>query len=152
GFRQRMLESNPFGRRLILKGTQRLIRNRVPDDMPAPHEALEAVRLGIVRGMAAGLAQEREAAGRLAVSPPSRNLVPLFCQREDARRFPADLPEVAEVKKLGVVGAGVMGSGIAQLAALRGCEVVVQEVNEAALAAGLARVDELFDKAVGKRL
>src|SRR5436190_38600 len=34
-WRQRLLESNPFGRRLILRGTERLLRNRVPDDMPA---------------------------------------------------------------------------------------------------------------------
>jgi 3-hydroxyacyl-CoA dehydrogenase/enoyl-CoA hydratase/3-hydroxybutyryl-CoA epimerase len=152
GWRQRMLESNAFGRGLILKGTQRLIRNRVPDDMPAPHEALEAVRLGISRGIQAGLAQEREAASRLAVSPACRNLVTLFLQREKARKFPADLPEVPAVRKLGVVGAGVMGAGIIQLAALRGCEVVVQEINEAALAAGLARVDELFGKAIERRV
>jgi 3-hydroxyacyl-CoA dehydrogenase/enoyl-CoA hydratase/3-hydroxybutyryl-CoA epimerase len=44
-----------------------------------------------------------------------------------------------------------MGAGIAQLAALSGCEVVVQEVNEQALAAGLARIDELFAKAVQRR-
>jgi 3-hydroxyacyl-CoA dehydrogenase/enoyl-CoA hydratase/3-hydroxybutyryl-CoA epimerase len=155
-WRQRMLESNPFGRRLIIRGTQRLIRNRVPDDMPAPAEALEAVRIGISRGMTAGLTQEREGAARLALSPACRNLVRLFFQRENARKLPADLAPIAEaqgpVKRLGVVGAGVMGAGIAQLAALRGCEVVIQEVNDAALAAGMKRVDDLFAKAIERRL
>src|SRR5262249_13486817 len=51
------------------------------------------------------------------------------------------------VKRLGVVGAGVMGAGIVQLAALSGCEVVVQEVNADALSAGMTRIDELFNKA-----
>src|SRR5205814_2186497 len=69
GWRQRLLESNPFGRRLILKGTERLLRRRVPDDMPAPHEALEAVRIGLERGQADGLRREQEAAARLALSP-----------------------------------------------------------------------------------
>jgi 3-hydroxyacyl-CoA dehydrogenase/enoyl-CoA hydratase/3-hydroxybutyryl-CoA epimerase len=155
-WRQRMLESNPFGRRLILRATQRLLRNRVPDDMPAPFEALEAVRVGIARGMTAGLAQEREGAARLALSPACRNLVTLFFQRENARRLPADLAPLAEalgpVKRLGVVGAGVMGAGIAQLAALRGYEVVIQEVNEAALAAGIERLDDLFAKAIDRGL
>ncbi len=155
-WRQRMLESNPFGRRLILRATQRLLRNRVPDDMPAPFEALEAVRVGITRGMTAGLAQEREGAARLALSPACRNLVTLFFQRENARKLPAGLAPLAEalgpVKRLGVVGAGVMGAGIAQLAALRGCEVVIQEVNEAALAAGIKRLDDLFAKAIERGL
>ncbi len=156
GWRQRLLESNSFGRRLIIKGTERIIRNRVPDDMPAPAEALEAVRLGVARGIEAGLTQEREAAARLALSPASRNLVSLFFQRENARKLPAELISVAEkrgaVKRLGVVGAGVMGAGITQLAALRGCEVVVQEINAAALAAGMARLDELFLKALERKL
>jgi 3-hydroxyacyl-CoA dehydrogenase/enoyl-CoA hydratase/3-hydroxybutyryl-CoA epimerase len=151
-FRRR--RSNPFGRRLIIKGTERIIRNRVPDDMPAPTEALEAVRLGIARGITAGFAREREAAARLAVSPACRNLVTLFLQREEARKLPAELvAEAVAVKRLGVVGAGVMGAGIAQLAALHGCEVVVvQEINEAALQAGMARLDELFRKAIERRL
>ena len=42
--------------------------------------------------------------------------------------------------------------GIIQLAALRGFEVVVQEVNDAALDAGMTRVDDLFRKAVERRL
>jgi 3-hydroxyacyl-CoA dehydrogenase/enoyl-CoA hydratase/3-hydroxybutyryl-CoA epimerase len=147
-WRQRLLESNPFGRRLIFRGTERLIRNKVPDDMPAPLEALEAVRIGLERGMSAGLEQERAAAGRLATSSASRNLITLFFQREAARKRPDNVPSV---QRLGVVGAGVMGAGIVQLAALSGCEVVVQEVNQQALAAGLARIDELFSKAVERR-
>src|SRR5262249_52797054 len=65
-WRQRLLELTPMGRRLVLRGAERLLRRRVPDDMPAPFEALEAVRVGVRRGHVTGLAQERAAAGRLA--------------------------------------------------------------------------------------
>jgi 3-hydroxyacyl-CoA dehydrogenase/enoyl-CoA hydratase/3-hydroxybutyryl-CoA epimerase len=149
-WRQRLLESNPLGRRLILKGTERLLRRKVPDDMPAPAEALEAIRVGLKRGQAAGLAAEREAAGRLALSSACRNLVTLFFQREQARKLPEEVGPA--VQRVGVVGAGIMGAGIAQLAALKGAEVVVQEINAAALQAGLGRIDELFRKAVERRL
>src|SRR5262249_14581364 len=66
---QRLLESNALGRRVIFGGFERVLRRRVADDIPAPGEALQAVRVGITQGMAAGLAQEREAIGRLATSP-----------------------------------------------------------------------------------
>ena len=56
------------------------------------------------------------------------------------------------IHRVGIVGAGVMGAGIAQLAALRGLEIVVQEVNEAALAAGMERLAALFQKAAERRL
>jgi 3-hydroxyacyl-CoA dehydrogenase/enoyl-CoA hydratase/3-hydroxybutyryl-CoA epimerase len=104
--------------------------------------------------MAAGLAYERGAAGRLAVSTACRNLIGLFFQRENARKLPEELRGAApmEVRRVGVVGAGTMGAGIAQLAAFKGCKVVVQEVSQAALDAGLERIKALFRKAVERRL
>jgi 3-hydroxyacyl-CoA dehydrogenase/enoyl-CoA hydratase/3-hydroxybutyryl-CoA epimerase len=148
-WRQWFLESNRLGRRLLLRGTERLLRKRVWDDMPAPWEALEAVRTGVREGVIAGLKREREAAGRLAVSAPCRNLIGLFFRREQARKCGEKPPEVHRV---GVVGAGVMGAGIAQLAALQGFHVIVQEANEEALGAAISRIAELFAKAVERRL
>jgi 3-hydroxyacyl-CoA dehydrogenase/enoyl-CoA hydratase/3-hydroxybutyryl-CoA epimerase len=147
-WRQSLLESNAFGRKLLFKATERLLRRRVPDDMPAPREALEAMRAGTTQGMEAGLACERNAIGRLSVTPACSNLVSLFFQREEARKLPAEWKEMPAIRRIGVVGAGTMGAGIAQLAAVRGFEVVVQEVNEEALGTGLLKVAVLFDKAV----
>src|SRR5262249_34014685 len=53
GWRQRFLEGNPLGRWLLFRGAERILRRKVPDDMPAPGEALQAVRVGMSRGMAA---------------------------------------------------------------------------------------------------
>ncbi len=61
----------------------------------------------------------------------------------------ADVP-AREIKRVGVVGAGTMGAGIAQLAAVRGCEVVIREVNEMALAAGTIKIAALFSRAVAR--
>jgi 3-hydroxyacyl-CoA dehydrogenase/enoyl-CoA hydratase/3-hydroxybutyryl-CoA epimerase len=146
-WRQRMLESNPFGRRILFQGTERILRRRTWDDFPAPAEALNVVRVGLRDGMQAGLAAERAAISRLAMTPACRNLVGLFIATEQIRRVPAPENGRAEVQKIGVVGAGIMGAGIAQLAALKGCQVVVQEVNEAALGAGMTRITDLFRKA-----
>src|SRR5262249_7546119 len=92
---------------------------------------------------------EREAIGRLAVTPACRNLITLFFDRERARKLPDDshAAPAPQVRRVGVVGAGVMGAGIAQLIAFRGMDVVVQEVSEEALGAGLLRVATLFEKA-----
>jgi 3-hydroxyacyl-CoA dehydrogenase/enoyl-CoA hydratase/3-hydroxybutyryl-CoA epimerase len=153
-WRQRFLESTPAGRWLIFRGTERVLRRRVPEDMPAPGEALRAVRVGLTQGMTAGLAAEREGAGRLATSTAAHNLVNLFFQRERAHKLPEELlggaPEA--IRKVAVVGAGAMGAGIAQLAAIRGCELTVQEVNDGALAAGMQKISALFDKAVANRV
>jgi 3-hydroxyacyl-CoA dehydrogenase/enoyl-CoA hydratase/3-hydroxybutyryl-CoA epimerase len=153
-WRQRILESNPLGRRVLFKATERLMRRRVWDDMPAPFEALEAIRTGIMDGMAAGLASERSAAARLAVSSACRNLIALFFQTQKSDKLPEELRclQPAEVRRVGVVGAGTMGAGIAQLAAFKGCKVAVQDLSQAALDAGLERIEGLFRKAVERRL
>lgn len=55
-----------------------------------------------------------------------------------------------EIKTVGVVGCGLMGSGIAQVAAQAGCEVVVREANEELLDKGLARIKKFLDGGVEK--
>jgi 3-hydroxyacyl-CoA dehydrogenase/enoyl-CoA hydratase/3-hydroxybutyryl-CoA epimerase len=151
-WRQRFVESNPLGRALIWRGTERTLRQRVPEDMPAPWDALQAVRVGITSGMEAGLAYERQAIGRLALTPACHNLVNLFFQRDKTKKLPAELKAdlVRPINSVGIVGAGTMGAGIAQLAALKGMEVVVREVNDAALTAGMKRIEDLLEKAAEK--
>jgi 3-hydroxyacyl-CoA dehydrogenase/enoyl-CoA hydratase/3-hydroxybutyryl-CoA epimerase len=147
-WRQRFLESHFLGRRVLFQAAERSVRARTPDDMPAPLESLETVRTGLADGAKAGFAREREAVGRLAMTPACRNLVSLFLAREAARKLPASMGTPEPIQRVAVLGAGTMGSGIAQLLALADREVVVWEPNDAALAAGLDRIDALFAKLV----
>jgi 3-hydroxybutyryl-CoA dehydrogenase len=55
-----------------------------------------------------------------------------------------------ELKKIGVVGAGTMGNGIAQVSALAGLDVVMVDINEQAVQRGLATVSSSLDRLVKK--
>jgi len=57
---------------------------------------------------------------------------------------------VADIQKVGVCGCGLMGSGIAQVAATAGCDVVVLEADRAALDRGMAGIRKSLDKFVEK--
>src|SRR5207248_6855997 len=57
---------------------------------------------------------------------------------------------MAEVKSVGVVGCGLMGHGITQVAAQAGYDVVVREVDEATLAKGLGKIEKQLARAVEK--
>ena len=57
---------------------------------------------------------------------------------------------MAEIKKVGVLGAGLMGHGIAQVAAQAGYEVVLREVDDAALAKGIGKIEKQLARAVEK--
>jgi 3-hydroxybutyryl-CoA dehydrogenase len=53
-----------------------------------------------------------------------------------------------EIEKVGVLGAGLMGHGIAQVAAQAGYEVVLREVDDATLAKGVGKIEKQLARAV----
>jgi len=55
-----------------------------------------------------------------------------------------------EIKKIGVIGAGTMGNGIAQLAAQIGCDVVMRDVEMRFVEGGLKKIDGFLSKSVEK--
>ena len=57
---------------------------------------------------------------------------------------------MAQIKRVGVVGAGLMGHGIAQVSATAGYDVVLREVDDEALQTGLGRIDKQLSRAVEK--
>jgi 3-hydroxybutyryl-CoA dehydrogenase len=57
---------------------------------------------------------------------------------------------MAQIKKVGVLGAGLMGHGIAQVAAQAGYEVVLREVDEQTLAKGIGKIEKQLGRAVEK--
>src|SRR5579871_3297497 len=57
---------------------------------------------------------------------------------------------MAEIKQVGVLGAGLMGHGIAQVAAESGYQVVVREVDDATLAKGVGKIEKQLARAVEK--
>ncbi len=57
---------------------------------------------------------------------------------------------MVDIQLIGVVGCGLMGSGIAQVAAQSGYEVIVREVNQELLDAGMKRIKAVLDKDVAK--
>jgi len=122
---------------------------------PAIGAAIEAIAAGGNR-RADGFAIERDRFAELIVTPTCRHLIDLFMAREAARipKTWIDPSLVAagdrSIRSIGIVGAGVMGAGIAQLAANRGFAVVVKEVDGDAVEAGRRRIAELVE-GQGKR-
>ena len=57
---------------------------------------------------------------------------------------------MAEIAKVGVLGCGLMGHGISQVAAQSGLEVVVREVDQATLDKGIGRIEKQLARAVEK--
>ena len=120
---------------------------------PAPLAAVEVVKRGTATTLAEGLALEAREFGRLSVTEASRALVSIFFATQDIKKD-TGVPEgtrPAEVRKLGVVGAGLMGAGIATVAAEAGVAVRVKDASLEALGRGLAQARGVFDERLKRR-
>nr|WP_247654766.1 MULTISPECIES: 3-hydroxyacyl-CoA dehydrogenase NAD-binding domain-containing protein [unclassified Microvirga] len=115
----------------------------------APGRAAELVLLSASLPLQDGMARERETFLELRASRQSAALRHAFFAEREVTRLPGlDSIEPRPVQKIGIVGAGTMGSGIAIAFADAGFDVKVVETGEQALAAGQARITEVYDKQV----
>ncbi len=116
-----LLEATPPGRKMIFSKTRAAVAKKTGNHYPAVLAAIRAVETGCSRGMQEGLSTEATLLGEMAVTDVSKRLLAVFRLRERFSRPPA--ASGREVATAGVIGAGVMGGGIATLAAEKGIKV-----------------------------
>ena len=111
----------------------------------APLRAIEAIEAALHRPLAEGMAIEAAINQDLRTSPQSRALRHLFRAERAAARMPQGATPWP-VRRVGVVGGGTMGSGIAVALADAGLEVTLVEVSEPAVNAAEARIRAVYDR------
>lgn len=119
------------------------VRRDTQDNYPAPTAIMSAVYEGTQVPIDRGLSIEQGYFGQLLTGPVARNLMrTMFINRNAARKLTRrpHAIEKAPVRRLGVIGAGMMGAGIAQVAAAAGIDVVLIDRSQDAAEAGKATV------------
>jgi len=112
---------------------------------PAPLKILEAVRAGLDGGPTEGYKAEREKFGELVATNESKGLISLFNGQTECKKNKFGKPSNPS-KTLGVLGAGLMGAGIAQVSVDKGYTTVLKDMNSAGLARGMNQVQDYLDK------
>ncbi len=148
------LEENPLGRKVLFDQARRKVLKKTRGKYPAQEKALEAVRAGLEGGLERGLEAEARLFGELVVSDVSRRLVEIFFATTALKKDNGTSnPEVKgrPVKKVGVIGGGLMGGGIAFVTAQAGIPVRIKERDDAAAGRALKMVRGLYDERVKRR-
>ncbi len=150
---KRMVEDTPPGRLLILSVARKSVRAKTGGRYPAPLRILDVLKEGLGGPLQTAFRIEAAAAGELIAGDVSKNLIHVFHLRERAKKDTGAAPGVAPrpVRAAAVLGAGVMGGGIAQLLAYKGIRVRMKDVKHEAVAGGLQHARGLFDDAVERR-
>ncbi|OXI73554.1 3-hydroxyacyl-CoA dehydrogenase [Burkholderia sp. AU28863] len=121
-------------------------------NFPAPHKCIDAVEAGVLNGFDKGSVAERDGFVALMMTPESRALRHAFFGERAASKIPdvpADTP-LREIRRVGVIGAGTMGGGIAMNFVNAGLPVTLLETKQDALERGLATIRRNYDAQVKK--
>jgi 3-hydroxyacyl-CoA dehydrogenase/enoyl-CoA hydratase/3-hydroxybutyryl-CoA epimerase len=141
----RLVQLFSAGAALAARDTQR--------NLPAVPAILSCVYEGTLLPIDAALRVEARYFARLLAGPVARNLMrTMFVNKGRAdklARRPTGVPK-SVVKRLGVLGAGMMGSGIAYASAIAGMEVVLLDTTADKAAQGKAYSEALLRKEVGR--
>ena len=149
-FRETLLERTPLNR-VVYSRAAETVQKRTRGNYPAPDKIIDTVRTGMERGMKAGLKAEAESFAELLFTPESRALRHLFFAKNAAEKN--DLAKEARpVDTVGVLGAGLMGAGIAQVSAQNGFDVVLKDRDLDLAAKGKGAIYRDVSKRVGKDL
>ncbi|MBL8309908.1 MAG: enoyl-CoA hydratase/isomerase family protein [Burkholderiales bacterium] len=122
-------------------------------NFPAPKKCVEAVQNATRMKFDDGMKAEREIFMNLMFTPECVSLRHLFIAERAASKIP-DVPEdtkVRDVKKVGVIGAGTMGGGIAMNFLNAGVPVVVLEMKQEAIEKGFGVIRKNYEAQVAKK-
>lgn len=150
-----VLEGNPIGRRVLFDQARKQMLAKTKGHYPAPKRILGVVRIGVEEGFEAGLRAEAEAFGELAMTPEARQLMNIYfattaMKKDTGVADPSVQPR--EVRKVAVLGAGLMGAGITYVTTARaGVPVRLKDKDPQGLGRGLQYVNERIQGRLKRR-
>jgi 3-hydroxyacyl-CoA dehydrogenase/enoyl-CoA hydratase/3-hydroxybutyryl-CoA epimerase len=148
-----LLDGNPIGRRVVFKKAREELLKKTRGHYPAPLAAMDAVAAGYAGGMQKGLAEEARLFGEMAVTEESRQLIFLFFATNALKKDPGVEQQVkaTPVKKIGILGSGFMGAGIASVAAPQGTLIRLKDADTERVGKGLAAVRNVLKERVTRK-
>ncbi len=145
---QRLLEETP-ARAIVFDRAAKQVAKRTRGNYPAPARILEALSAWARSGRQAGLAASAKAFSELLFTPQARALIHVFFAQTAAKKNPWP-GQALPVESVGVLGAGLMGAGIAEVTAASGMHVLLKDRDLDLALKGKAAVHRGLTSRVGK--
>ena len=158
-----LLENNPIGRAIVFKKARDGVMAKTKGQYPSPLVAIDVIENSGTHYQANFRGRKRDEAlmleasgfGKMAATDISKNLISLFFLTEGVKKAngltQGKTVETKKIARAGVLGAGVMGGGIAQLLADKGITVQMKDIQNQALETGVQHALELFKKALKRK-
>jgi 3-hydroxyacyl-CoA dehydrogenase/enoyl-CoA hydratase/3-hydroxybutyryl-CoA epimerase len=137
----------------VFNGGTAMLMDKTKGNYPAPIAIMSCVYEGLQVNIDKGLEIEANYFVKMATSKEAKNLISvMFLGKGKVDKLATRPKEVekTDVKKLGILGAGFMGAGIAYVSALAGIEVVLKDVSAEAAEKGKSYSKMLIEKGISR--
>jgi 3-hydroxyacyl-CoA dehydrogenase/enoyl-CoA hydratase/3-hydroxybutyryl-CoA epimerase/enoyl-CoA isomerase len=146
------LKLNATEQAMAFTSSMAVVGGKAGPNYPAPMLALKAMQSGATLGRDAALEIEAKHFAKAAVTPQAEALIGVFLADQAVKKISGSWAKKAtkEIRQAAVLGAGIMGGGIAYQSAVRGTPIVMKDIREEALALGMSEAGKLLSKQVEK--
>lgn len=147
----RLIEDTPPGQYLMWDKIKKMVDKNTDGNYPAPYAIIDCVKYGLAHP--SGLDKykhEREEFAKLAATKESEALIGIFDGMNQMKKHSSSATPI-NVKRVAVMGAGLMGAGIAQVTAEKGYDVLLKDRDDVSLGRGISYMNENWDKKVSRK-
>jgi 3-hydroxyacyl-CoA dehydrogenase/enoyl-CoA hydratase/3-hydroxybutyryl-CoA epimerase len=153
GAKEILLDDNMIGRAVVFRQAREMTLKKTKGHFPAALAAIDAIQASY-GDEAEGYATEARLFGEMAMTSVCKQLTFLFyattALKKDAG-VPGDAPPAKAIEKLGVLGSGFMGAGIAAISVMQGVPVRFKDTEPNRVAKGVAAVRDVLKDRLTKR-
>ncbi len=146
------LKLNDIEAMMSFESAKAFISGKAGPHYPAPVTAVKVIQKAAKMDRDDALYEEAKAIGKLTKTEVARNLIGLFLGDQALGKAGKVWASKGSKVKLGaVLGAGIMGGGIAYQSALKGTPIVMKDIAQAGIDLGLSEASKLLSKRVSRR-
>ena len=143
--KQTSVHLNNMEQMMAFESARGVIGAKAGPHYPSPMLVLKTIQKSCTMTRDKALAVESKAFAKLAVNDVTASLVGLYLKDQHVKKVAKKYIEAAEpVKHAAVLGAGIMGGGVAYQSASRGTPILMKDINEAALTLGMDEATKLL--------
>lgn len=148
------LEETPVGKKILFKKARAMTLKKTRGHYPAAERIIDVLESYATQGWDASSELESRAFGELVVSDTAHRLMEIFFATQELKKENGvDDPSVQprKVEKIGILGAGLMGAGIAYVSSNAGYSVRLKDKDTAGLGRGLKLIRDYYEERVRKK-
>lgn len=147
----KLMEDNKFGRNFIFKQARKGVMSKTKGLYPAPLAILDVVECGYTDGLQAGYRRESQEFAKLSQTSASKSLIHLYFAQTETKKNPYKDEGHKPAKKVGVLGAGLMGAGICLVSLQKSFDVYMKDISHEGLGKGQKQINQELNRKVKRR-